>query len=67
MAIVSSIIESSTSRHVVERHTDHLGQVYTLTWMVDGTVDPQTVLAAHASGLEDQLASSEIDTVLDND
>lgn len=67
MAIVSSVIESSCGKHFVEVHTDHLGTVYRRVWLHDGSVNPEDVLSQHATDLADQLAQSEIETVLNND
>ena len=67
MSIESSTYEMDAGRHVVERHTDHLGQSYMQTWYAPadwttGQIEAQ--MAAHAAQLEERLAEGEADEVL---
>lgn len=63
MSIVSSVQERA-GRHLVERHTDHLGGQYMQSWfvpadMTQGEVDAR--VAAHAAALEQALADAEFE------
>lgn len=67
MSIINTTIEqypqANGTVHVVERHTDHLGQQYMRTWFSDGH-NIEAMATAHAAELEAQLAQQEIDEVL---
>jgi hypothetical protein len=66
LSIVSSAI-ALDGRHVVERHTDHLGQQYMQSWFApgdwtQGQID--ALVSVHAAQLEAQLAESEAEQVI---
>jgi hypothetical protein len=69
MSIVSSTYETSGpadgTRHVVEQHTDHLGNVYMQSFFAPAGFDIAAKVAAHATQLADQLAQGEIAGELD--
>lgn len=66
MSIVSSVQER-TGSHLVERHTDHLGQQYMQSWfvpngMTQGEIDAR--VAARAAEIEQTLADGEFEQVI---
>lgn len=67
MSIVNTVIEQYPQRDgaidVVERHTDHLGSQYMRVWTARGH-DITALAQAHATELEQQLASAEIEALL---
>ena len=67
MSIVTSTYDMDAGRHVVERHTDHLGQSYMQTWFAPAGWDAaqiEATMAAHAARIEESLAEGEADEVL---
>ena len=70
MSIVYSGTEHTTqadgSLSVVERHTDHLGNQYQRVYFVPAGTDLAARATAYALELEQQLADSEIDEIIDN-
>ncbi len=67
MSIVSSTAERG-SNHVVERHTDHLGQEYMQVWLCPESwteAEVSAKVAEHAAQLEVQLAESEFQQVVE--
>ena len=68
MSIVSSNAQMDAGRHVVERHTDHLGQQYMQTWFAPaGWTQAQidAKVAAHAAEIETALAEGEAAQVVE--
>ena len=66
MSIVASVQERQGA-HMVERHTDHLGQQYMQSWFVpadwtQGQVDAR--VAEHAAQIEASLAEGEFEQVI---
>jgi hypothetical protein len=67
MSIVSSNIVMDAGRHVVERHTDHLGHEYMQTWFAPAGWTQEQIdakVATHAAEIEMALAESEADEVI---
>lgn len=65
MSIVNSeILEDRAQvdgrRHVRERHTDHLGQTYEVSYMAEAGADVAATMAARVPILEAQLAELEL-------
>lgn len=63
MAIVSSVYELSGG-HVVERHTDHLGNQYMRTYFNSPGLDIAAHMAAYVPVLEQVLADAEAERLL---
>lgn len=66
MAIVSSTIQRD-HRHIVELHTDHLGQSYMQTWFAPNDWTEQQIearVAEHAAQIEQSLADAEFEQVI---
>lgn len=68
MSIVSSIANMDSGRHVVERHTDHLGQEYMQTWFAptgwtQAQIDDK--VTSHAEEIELALAEGEAAQVVE--
>lgn len=68
MSIVSSIAQIDAGRHVIERHTDHLGNEYMQTWFAPAGWTQQQIderVASHAAEIEASLAEGEAQQVLE--
>jgi hypothetical protein len=67
MSIVSTVVTIDADRHVIERHTDHLGKEYMQTWYAPRGWTQQQIddkAAEHASQIVVSLAEGEADTIL---
>ena len=67
MSIVSTVTTVDAGRHVVERHTDHLGQSYMQTWFAPADWTQEQIdakAATHAAEIETSLAEGEADQLL---
>jgi hypothetical protein len=67
VSIVSSAYEMDAGRHVVERHTDHLGRSYMQTWFAPAawtTAQIEAKLAEHATQIAESLAEGEADQII---
>lgn len=68
MPIVSSEFTFTTqadgSKNVIEKHFDQDGTPYISSWNAAASVDIQTVVNNHASGLSEQLAQQEFETLV---
>jgi len=69
MSIVSSVVEYTTqadgSLSVVERHTDHLNNQYMRVYFISAGTDLNARALAYASELEEDLATNEVDQLID--
>lgn len=60
--IIEDSIQTDGRRWITERHTDHLGQFHTITYMADPEFDATAAMNNRVTSIENKLAESEAES-----